>query len=62
MNKVFKLLFSSFFLIISVTNVFSNEKEKLKIGLLIPLTGGKSSAAQTGKVVTSNNICKGLIF
>ena len=47
MNKVFKLLFSSFFLIISVTNVFSNEKEKLKIGLLIPLTGENYELGQT---------------
>lgn len=47
MNKVFKLLFSSFFLIISFTNVFSNEKEKLKIGLLIPLTGENYELGQT---------------
>ena len=47
MNKVFKLLFSSFFLIVSVTNVFSNEKEKLKIGLLIPLSGENYELGQT---------------
>ena len=47
MNKIFKLLFSSFFLIVSVTNVFSNEKEKLKIGLLIPLTGENYELGQT---------------
>ena len=42
MNKIFRTLFFSFLSLLFIINVSNSEENKLKIGLLVPLSGDNS--------------------